>query len=261
MMLRKKYTVMLLTCDKNADVLPYFFYFYKKYWPEFDDAIFINIESKRDISSPFECVYPQKEYNWDDPWSGRLFDCLKQISTEYVLLIMDDFFLTDYVDQNEIDRCLTIMDNNPDIACFNFAYSNSPFDRKEFDRYVLVNKKAPFRMNLQTCLWRKNRLEKFIRKHENPWQFEIWGSRRIRRYNDRIYHLDLNAKKIFTYPVGGVLADGKWRTDESVKLLKDNGIDFDENQRGIYYPGDDRKTEIKHRSFIEKCWQVFKSLI
>ena len=115
-------------------------------------------------------------------------------------------------------------------------------------------------MNLQTALWRRETLIKYIRKHENPWQFEIWGSKRIRRYNERIYHLDKEAKKIFTYPIGGVLADGKWRTDESVELLKRNGIDIDFKVRGIYYPGETRKTEITHRSFLQKCWQVFKSL-
>ena len=256
-----EYTVMLLTCDKNADVLPYFFMFFKKFWPTFDDEIFINIESIRNIKAPYLLQYPLKTYEWDAPWSERLYDCLEQVKTKYVLLIMDDFFLTDYVDEQEIDHCLEIMKKQNEIACFNFAFSNSPYTKKEFDRYVLVDKKAPFRMNLQTALWNKNHLEKYIRKHENPWQFEIWGSKRIRRYNEKIYHLDKGGKKVFTYPVGGVLAGGKWRTSESVNLLKDNGIEFDENIRGVYNPGDARTTEIKHRTFLEKCWQVFKSLI
>ena len=256
-----KYITMILTCDKNTDILPYFFKFMKKYWPDFNNPIFINTESKRDIVSPYQCIYPWHTYKWDDPWSSRFYDCLCQVDNKYVLLIMDDFFFTDYVDSKEIVRCISILDREQDIACFNFAYSNSPYIRKEYDRYVLVDKKAPFRMNLQAALWRKSSLEKYIRKHENPWQFEIWGSKRIRRYNERIYHLDKDAKKIFTYPVGGVLADGKWRTDESVKLLKSNGIEINEDVRGVYYPGDSRKTEIKHRTFLEKCWQVFKSLI
>lgn len=260
-MQKEKYTLMILTCDKNMDIMPYFFYFFEKFWSSYKRTIFINTEAIRSIDTNYECMYPQKTYKWDDPWSGRLYDCLKQVSTDYVLLIMDDFFLTDYVDVHEVNRCLNIMEEQRDISCFNFAFSNSSYERKEFDRYVLVNRNAPFRMNLQTALWRKESLEKYIRKHENPWQFEIWGSKRIRRYKDRIYHLDKDVKKVFTYPVGGVLADGKWRTEESVQLLKSNGIVFDENQRGVYYPGNNRKTEIKHRSFIEKCWQVFKSLI
>lgn len=259
--MNKEYTVLILTCDKNMDVMPYFFEFFEKYWPTFNSDIFVDTESIRKIDTKYKCNFPNKKYRWDDPWSGRLKDCLEQIDSEFVLIIMDDFFFTDYVDEKEINRCVQLMNQNKDIACFNFAYSNSPYDKKEYERYVLVNKKAPFRMNLQTALWRKATLIKYIRRHENPWQFEIWGSKRIRRYKERIYHLDKGAKKIFTYPVGGVLADGKWRTNESVDLLKREGIVFDENKRGVYYPGDNRKTEIKHRSFLEKCWQVFKSLI
>lgn len=257
----RAYQVMVLSCDKNADILPYFFQFFRESWKDFDDEIFVNIESVREIDSSFVCRYPTRVYQWDDPWSARFLDCLKEVQKEYVLVLLDDFFLTSEVDEEEIDKCVERMEKDPSIACFNFDYSKSPYISQEFERYVLVDKKAPFRMNLQAALWRKTTLQRFMRKHENPWQFEIWGSKRIRRYSDKVYHLDKNVPKVFTYPRGGVLADGKWNTNETVRFLKDRGIVFDESIRGVFNPGDSRKTEIKHRSFPEKCWQVFKSLI
>jgi hypothetical protein len=42
--------------------------------------------------------------------------------------------------------------------------------------------------------------------------------------------------------------------------VRDFGIDLDET-RGVYEDGDARKTEIRHRSFLEKCIGVAKSLI
>lgn len=257
----EKCTVLLLTCDKNADITEYCLAFLRKHWPQFEGPVFINTEEKRDLKSPYPCVYPDKVYVWDDPWSGRLYDCLEKIATPYVLIIMDDFFLTECVDDAEIGRCIGLMEENPDIACFNFAWSNSPFTRKEYERYVLVDRKATFRMNLQTALWNKKTLKKFIRKHENPWQFEIWGSKRVRRYADRVYHLDKGAKKVFTYPVGGAIADGKWRGDEVCQMMRQEGYNIDFEARGIYREGDARKTEIKHRTFLQKVWQVIKSLI
>ena len=154
------------------------------------------------------------------------------------------------------------MKKNTDIACFNYRSINGPFDGEIFNKYVLANPKAKFRVNLQAALWRKDFLLKFIRKHENPWQFESWGSIRARRYKDKIYHLKKEAKTPIEYPRGGIIANGKWLEDKNIEWLINEGYDdIDFSKRGIYHWGDKRVTEIVHRSFAEKCWQVFKSLI
>ena len=66
---------------------------------------------------------------------------------------------------------------------------------------------------------------------------------------------------MFDYPEGGVLADNKWRGDAVVEFLKQEGFSIDYSKRDVYYEGEDRKTEIKHRSFLQKVWEVTKSLI
>lgn len=62
--------------------------------------------------------------------------------------------------------------------------------------------------------------DEVYQKHENPWQFENWGSIRARRYSDKIYHLRKDAKRVFIYPDGGIIADERWHTEAAVELLK-----------------------------------------
>ena len=174
---------------------------------------------------------------------------------------MDDFILTDYVDQEEIEKDISYMENDKTIACFNYLPIPGEPEAIKYDRYMQMPKKTPFRINLQAALWRKSYLMKFIRKHENPWQFENWGSIRARRYSDKIYHLRKDAKRVFIYTDGGIIADERWHTEAAVELLKKEGYNIDFSARTIYHKGDARKTEIVHRTFIQKCWQVFKSLI
>lgn len=257
-----EYAVMVLTCDSYSDIWPIFVGQFKKYWKEFGGTFFWNTESDHSLEdSEIKILFPNKTYNARHNWAGRLKDCLNQVEEEYVFLILDDFIISETVDAKEIQRCLEEMKKNPDIACFNFRSINGPFDEEILGKYVLANRKAKFRINLQAALWRKSFLLKSIRRHENPWQFETWGNLRARRYREKIYHLKKGEKTPINYSEGGMIANGKWRETYNIEWLKKEGYDIDVDKRGIYHCGDNRKTEIIHRSFIEKCWQVFKSLV
>ena len=55
-----------------------------------------------------------------DKWGKRLIETLKKIDTEYVLMYLDDFFLTRPVNQNMLDQCIEWLDKNDDVAVFCF---------------------------------------------------------------------------------------------------------------------------------------------
>ncbi len=260
----ENYCLMMLTCDKYTDIWPAYFGQIKKYWKDYKGSIFINTEKIRtlDIECSNKIIFPTELFEWDTPWSYRLLQCLQQVESDYVVFLLDDFILTDFVDSKEIDACIERMKLDPNIACFNFMPSPGRYYEKAFERYELKDKNAPFRINLQAALWRKSFLLKFIRKHENPWQFESWGSIRARRFSDKIFHLEKDTKRVFIYPDGGIIADERWFGEIAIETLKREGYnDIDFSKRAIYHKGEARKTEIVHRNFFQKCWQALKSLI
>lgn len=263
-MSKTDYALMVLGCDKNIELIPMFLRNLKKYWPQYDKEVYINTESQEVRSKDYKTIYPSIKCDINTPWAKRLYNFLKEYPYEYVVFLLDDFILSDYVDTAELERVHKIMQEHSEIACFNFmeTYKDAQDSvREAYDRYYLKDRKAEFRMNLQAAIWRKSYLMKFIRKHENPWQFETWGSVRSRRYKDEVYHIRKGEKRVFDYPEGGVLADNKWRGDAVVEFLKQEGFSIDYSKRDVYYEGEDRKTEIKHRSFLQKVWEVTKSLI
>ena len=116
------------------------------------------------------------------PWAKRLYDFLREYPYDYVVFLLDVFILSDFVDDYELNRVHSIMKQHPEIACFNFMETYKDAEdsvREDYERYYLKDRKAEFRMNLQAAIWRKDYLMKFIRKHENPWQFETWGKTTI----------------------------------------------------------------------------------
>ena len=258
------FAMMILSCDRNIELIPMFLRNLSKYWPQYSKEIYINTESKKVSSDRYSLIFPSYVSDSNTPWAERLYRFLDEYPYEYVLFVLDDFILGDYVDEEEIKRIHEIMQKNKKIACFNFMETyRDALDSTGvgYERYYLKRKDAEFRINLQAAIWRKDFLMRFIRKHENPWQFETWGSIRSRRFDDEIYHIKKDEKRVFTYLEGGVFADNRWRGDESVEFMKKEGFDIDFSIRGIYHDGDQRKTEIKERTFLRKVWEVIRSLI
>ena len=256
--------VMVLSSDGYSDLWPIFFQQFKKNWPSFNGTLFLNTENvgkKLSDSNKYGVTLPKQSFSVNTPWAERLFKCLTEMDEEYVLLLLDDFILTDFVDYEEINKCVNYMKEDHDIACFNFRPTKGKAVEQGFKKYELKDKKSPFRINLQAGIWRKSFLLEFIRKHENPWQFETWGNMRARRFGDKIYHTLDSANEIVMYPEGGIVADKRWRGEDTIDLLKELGFEYLIPNREIYYPDSPRKTEIMHRTFIQKVIQVIKSLI
>lgn len=254
--------LLVSSCDKNEDLWDMFFHYLHKNWEDCNIPIYLNTESKSYQNSYFDVrtfqLFPE---GYHDQWSYRLKKHLELIEEDYVILILDDFFLQDKVDTGELEWCLDTMKKNDKIAFFCYDPSPGPNEECKYRNYEKKAKKAPFRMNLQAGMWNKKNLLRVLRNHEGPWQFETWGSMRSRRYQLEFYSIIPNAKRPFIYPQGGVLADNRWYGKSACHFLEvDFGIDL-ENTRGVYEQGMPRKTEIYHRSFLEKCWGVFKSLI
>lgn len=257
-----KCSVLICTCDKNADIWPYFFHFFKKHYPDCPYPIYLNTETEK-YEDPDLKITSLQAHKPGDPagWSRRLRDYLNAMDSEYVIILLEDFFFMADVRTDELERCMMRMDQDKMIANFIFDSGRHMCHESEFPEYLIQDRKAPFRLCLQAGIWRRKTLLKYLRNHENPWQFEIWGSKRARRWKEKSFVLKKDEPKVFTYPSGGAIADNRWRGDDICRIMRENGFDIDFEARGVYHDGDARKTEIRHRSFMEKVWQVIKSLI
>lgn len=118
----KNITFLVNSCDKYSDTWTPFFTLLKKNWPGFDLPVVLNTETK-DYS--FEginltvCNIPGAK-----TWSERFLNVLDRISTDYVLVFLEDFFIEDTVNVQEFNRCLEYMCQHPEVGCISFK--NTP---------------------------------------------------------------------------------------------------------------------------------------
>lgn len=136
--------LLICSCDKNEDLWGMFFYYFHKYWSGCDLPIYLNTESKTFYDKYFKIqsfgMFPNGD---DDKWSLRLRRHLERIPEDYVVLILDDFFVREEVDEDELAWCLDEMKRNDNIAVFLFDPTPGPNVVSEYKKYEKKEEKLP----------------------------------------------------------------------------------------------------------------------
>lgn len=213
--------ILVLSCDKFRPVWRVFYALLFKYWPESRGHVFHYSESldpNIDGVTPILSGLGNSPENWSD---GLLF-ALDGIDTPYVILMLEDFFLSRRVKAGKIGEIFKIMLASPNIGCFRLVPipgADLPVDAETGK----ISPGAPYRISTQVAIWEKEFLKSMVRRGESPWEFEHNGTERSRKA-----HLEIRAvlpappaDRIMTH-VNGIIR-GKL-TGEAVKLLEHEGL-------------------------------------
>ena len=179
---------IVITSDVTSWALRPMFYLLRKYWPQmprpivggytppgfYFNADFISIGRFRD--------YPVER------WSDGLLDFLQHIKDEYILFLMDDYWLNAPVQHERIMALADYMQAHDDIARLDLTYdrlNNATWtDVKTLwgiDDLIIDTPMSPYHFSYQAALWRKSMLTECLKIHETPWQSEMNGDARLAR--------------------------------------------------------------------------------
>lgn len=247
-------SVLVSTCDKYEDVWELFFYFFKKSWSNCPYNIYMITETKKCVVESLRL----KMINYDSKsWSKRLKYALKKIDTDYVILLLEDFFLLNDVLQEEIDHGIELMEKDKKISVIDFEHDKKSYGRSyPFDKqYCERNESSMYFLNCQASIWRRKDLIKFLSPYEDPWQFELFGSERVKIYNKR-FLLHCNGDKVFKYDANPITGygchGGKW-LKSNIELFHDYNIVYDFSNFGFFEGSDESpvcnppRVKIKYR--------------
>ena len=240
--------VLICSSDGYEDAWMPFFTLFRKYWPDCPYKIILNTETKEYSFEGLDikCLTPYKTLTKNKvckiPYGERMLDILSKIDSEYIILLMEDFFLRSKVNNSRIVEILDWMDEDKTIATFNMTYSFNDYDliSEKYKGFRLAANYSDFKQSMLAGIWRKDVFEKSWKKFESPWEWEGFGT--LRTFNNGLkYYLSDYSNRynpIFDFydPEDFLLGitQGKW-TENAVNVLTQNNIQVDFDKRGILY--------------------------
>jgi hypothetical protein len=243
--------ILVLSCDKYADVWQPFFLFFEKYWGNCPFPVYLGTNEKQFTFKNVKQIFSHKKTTWSD----ELKTILEQIPEKYIVLILEDYFIYETVKNEDIKKIVEVMQLNnaafTKLGAFPSKY-NELWPHKPLigeSTLGVIEKGSKYRLCLQTAIWDKDILLSLLEPKENPWEFEIQASKRSNQIeNPFLCVLADPSKKIVHGPIQyycTALSAGKWMRG-AVKLCKKEGVDIDLTTR----PVESLYEELKRKLYI-----------
>lgn len=156
--------ILVMSCDKNADLWKPYHLCMEKYWKN-HPPIYYSTETKRNPYYHTIC----KNYSVEN-WTRRIWDTINEINVSHIILMVDDIFIREKVDNNLIYLLSRYVSGN--IASLNFEKS---FDNEDFplnDIIYVRNPRGKYKTSVMFQMWQKKVMLDLFNIDTNPWTFE-----------------------------------------------------------------------------------------
>jgi hypothetical protein len=218
--------IVVPSCDAYSDLWEPFLRLLDKYWLDRSMPIYFGTN---ELSVQGRVVVLMSDRG--SIWSDRLIDYLQRLDCEYVLLMLEDFFLRRPVRDAEVQACLTFMRESGAHMVRLVPLPRPTCRLPGNHRFGICEPGSPYRLSTQAAIWRRSTLLGLLRPGETIWQFEIAGSQRSSSLREGFYSV---WKPVLPYPgmlVHHVVEKGKWFPHEAWRFRR-AGIGCDFARRG-----------------------------
>jgi hypothetical protein len=215
-------SALILSCDKYRDIWDLCLTFHERYWPDCPYPMYLCSDSIAGGNARIRPLLAGAGLSWSD----GLRALLQQVDSEYVLLMLDDFFFRSRVRTEKVEGALAALDQ---LGGGYMRLIPRPPPGPAVDGHPGIGEHergAPYRTSLQAAFWRKATLEELLVPNESPWQFEGVGSRRSEAHPAKFYSVT-EARLDYV----DVLERGKW-LPRGTRLCQREGLTIDREARG-----------------------------
>lgn len=218
-------SIVVSSYDGLSDCWMPFFHGLGKYWPSCPYPIFLITNEKDFVQEQVTVI----KTGVDLGWSRNLLVALDRIKTPYILYFQEDYWINETVNAAAIADYVVAMERNS----FNYVRLLSfPRPDGEFPgdaRLGIISDGASYRTSVQASIWRTQVLRDLVDPTESPWQFEINGTERSRKYGGTFLSVMERGSDPYYYGIRYLCTAvnrGRW-SREAWKYAEREGISVD----------------------------------
>lgn len=212
-------SLLVVSCDAYRDLWPPFFGSLFKYWPDCQFKIYLG-SNHIGFNNDKVCSLL---IGADIDYSSNLIKYLNEIPTDWVIIWIEDLFLTNKVNNNYLN---SILDNaiKNDVGYLKLA-ANTPWVYS-YDNDLQIGPipiGVKYRSGIGLALWKKKALLDLLVPGENAWEIERYGSRRSNESAHSFYAFTSNMRNNIPIKFLNSVIKGRWNL-EVISFLKKEGF-------------------------------------
>jgi hypothetical protein len=239
----KRIPIIVSSCNKYRYLWDIQLQLFDKYWKECPHEIYYISETSQlpifDSKLKLENINLNIETSGPSDWSYMMRMFLNNLESDYFIYMQEDYVLTDYVDQNRLDKLVKyVVDNDVNYVRF-IASPGGNGDIILIDDDVSIReieKGQQWRTSLMVAIWNKNVFLELINSDMNitPWQFEHINSNGF----DNFYCLDIEEDgECDVIPFAGIYGSSNnfgiyphivnFLKNQNIKMLDGSSINYE----------------------------------
>lgn len=218
------FAVLVISCDKYADLWSPFFKAYKAQFSDWAQTPLYLGSNAIDCNEPGVITLKVG----DTDWSSGLMKLLDGIPNEYVLTMLEDFFLSSPLSLTRLNDALAEMRELKAHCVKLHNYTPSSLVSKTASSLELINAGTPYRVCTQAAIWKKSTLQSLVIRGESPWQFENNATLRANNLSEKEFRVART--NVITAHYEHVVERGMWRP-QCRTLIESAGVNFATSER------------------------------
>ncbi len=219
--------ILVSSCDAFFDAWKPFAEFCAKFWRDCPLEIFLLTNHLAITSRKIQPL----AVGADRGWSSNLLAALDRVPHPYVLYFQEDYFLTDFVRQEQLANDFAEMiDSGADSLCFRARTGFDQGFRPLNNRFGVVPLDSDGRTRCQVTLWKKSALQSILCAGETAWNFEARGSSRTQTMQILSYLRRENTPVPYLM---SAISRGLWMPD-AIALCREHGVRIDPFFRPVF---------------------------
>ncbi len=252
----KDVTILVSSCYKYAPLWDPFFGSLFKQWPSLlaenkDVPILLISNNKSFKNQRVETIHIRQERSWSD----NMIHALQQVQTQYVLIMLDDYWLVEPVQEQRLHDIMQVMQQEK-VSMAQLSYNNPDFHyglkHPSLSNAIYTNKYAPYKASLQIAIWDKNALKFLLKSDESPWDFEIEGTARSHGYPGVFINIAQN------YPMIYLNAARQGHIEQfAIDYARDQDLPLDLGNLPVVDKYNIRVTLEKAKRHVTKLWNTW----